>query len=98
MNETYQDLEVFLTREKILGEGWVESSPSPNGHLFYFKKGEWRMKFYKSDVYTAPLELSYYIPEQEGTYDSYSRWSDPFAFNCRDIATFRFICKILSIW
>lgn len=97
MNETYQDLEIFLTKDRILGEGWEESGQSPNGCLYHFTKGKWRLKFYKNDRYMAPIELSYFVPEEEGTYDSYSRWTDPFSFDCKNIATFRFICKLLGI-
>lgn len=97
MNETYQDLEVFLTKDKFLADGWWEESPSPNGMLHYLRKGDWKLKFYRNEVYMAPLELSYIIHEEKGCLDSYRRISDPFNFHIKDIASFRFICKTLGI-
>lgn len=103
----------YLTKEQIEAEGWIQESPSPNGYLYYFTKvvggnGEYNkwghyegtryfLKYYKNNKWLAPLEISQLIPEIPDERGSREYRSDPLKFDCKDINTFRYICKLLRI-
>lgn len=103
----------YLTDKQIEAEGWIQESPSPNGYLYYFTKvvggnGEYNkwghyegtryfLKYYKNNKWLAPLEISQLIPEIPDERGSREYRSDPLKFDCKDINTFRYICKLLRI-
>lgn len=96
----------YLTKEEIENDGWKLTEPSPNGYLFNFEKTSgkhgnakrWNLRYYKNDVFLAPVEICYYIKPFNFEYDNYERWSDKVSFQCYSFEDFRKICDFLAIY
>lgn len=77
----------YLTKEQIEAEGWVEqhSVTSGRGMFTFYKKGNYLLEY--NSLYKG-------ITIREGSwYPEETKYSG----ECKDINTFRYICKLLKI-
>lgn len=86
----------YLTKEQIEAEGWeyVESTRTwpPNRHAF--KKGNYFLIF-RFDIEVPLLDCILQDPSKEERVSNPERFR--FFCDCKDINTFRMICKLLNI-
>lgn len=80
----------YLTKEQIEAEGWEAAREHPTAH---FKKD-----INKDSYFSLTLNADNQIVITKSFIDGWAwKWSPFYSGECRDINTFRYLCKLLNI-
>lgn len=85
----------YLTKEQIESEGWKYEDVYRDGGTSIFTKGDWRLEFYATNKMTPSFKIG--VSSNLHYSNEKTRDMGSFYGECKDINTFRYICKLLNI-